>query len=111
MTKRELSGRITSTFEQELEKLFNAYNFDESDGGRRTFHIDHPLAERGYFGFEWSRTNRDVCGRDSIKTIPATEASEATRQACFKLERETQALLDLIVNNQTAIYNFKKGLK
>lgn len=111
MTKRELSGRITSTFELELEKLFNAYDFDESDGGRRTFHIDHPLAERGYFGFEWSRTNQDVCSWDSIRVVNGTEKDEARREACLKLERETQALLDLIIKNQTAIYDLKKAAK
>ena len=111
MTKRELSGRITSTFETQLEKLFNAFDFDESDGGRRTFHIEHPLAERGYFGFEWSRTNQDVCSWDSIKWVNPTPEQTAAREACLKLETETQALLDLVVSNQTAIYEQEKVAK
>jgi hypothetical protein len=111
MTKRELSGRITSTFEELLEKNFQAFDFDESDGGRRTFHIDHELAERGYFQFEWSRTNQDVCSWDSMQWVNGSDEQNAAREACLKLEQETQNLFDLVIKNQTALYEASKLAK
>lgn len=108
MTKRELSQNITRTFETLLEEQFKAFDIDESEGGRRGFSIEHPLAERGYFQFEWSRTNQDVCSWDSIKWVNGTDKQNAAREACVQLEKETQNLLDLVVANQTEIYNQTK---
>ena len=111
MTKRQLSSNITFNFEAQLESIFNAFDFDESDGGRRTFHIDHELAERGYFGFEWSRTNQDVCSWDSMQWVNGTDKQNAAREACLKIEAATQELFDKVIAEQTALYEQEKLAK
>ena len=109
MTKRELSGRITSNFESQLEKQFNAYNFDESEGGRRTFSI-HSSA-KGHFEFEWSRTGHTIYSWDSTRHVNPTKEQTQKRNLAIELEKQTQELLDNIIIEQTALYNKIKSQK